>query len=59
LSRQQTFTENTITVVLSVMKQFGLANLGRLGRRPWIIVFAANMMGIFFGSNCSVRLRQF
>jgi formate/nitrite transporter FocA (FNT family) len=40
LSRQQLFTENTITVVLPVMKQFNLANLGRLDRlwRPCHIV---------------------
>ena len=40
LSRQQLFTENTITVVLPVMKQFSFANLGRLGRL-WCIVFDA------------------
>jgi Formate/nitrite transporter len=49
LSRQQLFTENTITVVLPVMKQFSLANLGRLGRL-WSIVFAANMTGTFFAA---------
>jgi formate/nitrite transporter FocA (FNT family) len=49
LSRQQLFTENTITVVLPVMKQFSLANLGRLGRL-WIIVFAANMTGTLFAA---------
>jgi formate/nitrite transporter FocA (FNT family) len=49
LSRQQLFTENTITVVLPVMKQFSVANLGRLGRL-WSIVFAANMTGTFFAA---------
>jgi hypothetical protein len=49
LSRQQLFTENTITVVLPVMKQFSLANLGRLGRL-WSIVFAANMTGTLFAA---------
>jgi formate/nitrite transporter FocA (FNT family) len=47
LSRQQLFTENTITVVLPVMKHFSTANLARLGRL-WTIVFAANMTGTFF-----------
>ena len=49
LSRQQLFTENTITVVLPVMKQFSLANLGLLGRL-WGIVFAANMTGTLFAA---------
>ena len=40
LSRQQLFTENTVTVVLPVMKQLSFANLGRLGRL-WCIVFDA------------------
>jgi formate/nitrite transporter FocA (FNT family) len=44
LSRQQLFTENTITVVLPVMKKFSFGNLGRLGR-IWLIAFAANMAG--------------
>ena len=56
LSRQQLFTENTITVVLPVMKQFSLANLGRLGRL-WSIVFAANMQEPF-SLRCSVLLRR-
>ena len=49
LSRQQLFTENTITVVLPVMKDFTLADLGRLSRL-WIIVFAANMTGTFLAA---------
>jgi formate-nitrite transporter family protein len=49
LSRQQLITENTITVVLPVMKQFNLANLGRLDRL-WSIVFAANMTGTLFAA---------
>lgn len=44
LSRQQLFTENTITVVLPVMKRMSLASLGRLARL-WSVVFAANMAG--------------
>ncbi|HUI22300.1 MAG TPA: formate/nitrite transporter family protein [Methylocella sp.] len=49
LSRQQLFTENTITVVLPVMKQFTLSNLGKLARL-WSIVFLANMVGTFFAA---------
>jgi formate/nitrite transporter FocA (FNT family) len=44
LGRQQLFTENTITVVLPVMADFSLGNLGKLGRM-WSVVFAANMVG--------------
>jgi formate/nitrite transporter FocA (FNT family) len=46
LSRQQLFTENTITVVLPVMAEFSLKNLGRLGRM-WAVVLAANLAGTF------------
>lgn len=44
LSRQQLFTENTITVVLPVMAQFNARNVARLAR-IWSIVFMANMTG--------------
>lgn len=44
LGRQQLFTENTITVVLPVMADFSLLNLGKLGRM-WSVVFAANLAG--------------
>jgi formate/nitrite transporter FocA (FNT family) len=44
LARQQLFTENTITVVLPVLAELSLGNLGRLGRM-WAVVFAANMAG--------------
>lgn len=44
LSRQQLFTENTITAVLPVMAQMTLNNLWRLGRL-WFIVLAANLIG--------------
>jgi formate-nitrite transporter family protein len=44
LSRQQLFTENTITVVLPVMAELTLANVGRLARM-WGIVLAANVVG--------------
>ncbi len=44
LSRQQLFTENTVTVVLPVMADFTWTNVGKLGRM-WTIVFLANMTG--------------
>jgi formate-nitrite transporter family protein len=46
LSRQQLFTENTITAVLPVVANFTLANLWRLGRL-WSVVLAANVVGTF------------
>ncbi len=49
LSRQQLFTENTITAVLPVMADFTLPNLGRLGRM-WSIVLAANLTGTLFAA---------
>lgn len=44
LARQQLFTENTITVVLPVMNEPTVQNLGRLGRM-WTVVFLANLCG--------------
>ena len=44
LSRQQFFTENTITAVLPVMANFSSRNLARMGRL-WGIVLAANLAG--------------
>lgn len=44
MSRQQLFTENTVTVVLPVMADFNLRNLARMGRL-WAIVFCANFVG--------------
>ena len=44
LGRQQLFTENTITPVLSIMAEFSLANL-RSMLRLWGIVLAANLVG--------------
>ncbi len=44
LSRQQLFTENTITVVLPVMAEFTVANVGRAARM-WGIVLSANLVG--------------
>ena len=44
LSRQQLFSENTITVVLPVMREPSARNLLRLARL-WIVVFLSNMVG--------------
>lgn len=49
LSRQQLFTENTITVVLPVMAEFSPRNVGRLARM-WAIVLAANVAGTLFAA---------
>jgi formate/nitrite transporter FocA (FNT family) len=49
LSRQQLFTENTITVVLPVMAKFSLRSLGLLARM-WAIVLAANVAGTLFAA---------
>jgi formate/nitrite transporter FocA (FNT family) len=53
LSRQQLFTENTITVVLPVMAEPTLRNLQNLGRM-WAVVLAANMAGTFFAAAISL-----
>ncbi|MGO9388745.1 formate/nitrite transporter family protein [Rhodoblastus sp.] len=44
LSRQQLFTENTITAVLPVLAEFDFGNVVKLVRL-WCIVFVANMAG--------------
>jgi formate-nitrite transporter family protein len=44
LSRQQLFTENTITVVLPVIAELSVTNVLRLCRM-WAIVLAANVVG--------------
>jgi formate/nitrite transporter FocA (FNT family) len=49
LSRQQLFTETTITAVLPVMAEFSFANLARMGRM-WIIVLLANLAGTLFAA---------
>jgi len=49
LGRQQLFTENTITAVLPVMKQFTVRNVGRL-LRMWAIVWIANTIGTLFAA---------
>jgi formate/nitrite transporter FocA (FNT family) len=49
LSRQQLFTESTITAVLPVAKNFTFDNLGRTARL-WAIVLAANLAGTLFAA---------
>jgi formate/nitrite transporter FocA (FNT family) len=49
LSRQQLFTENTVTVVLPVMADFTAKNLRSLVRM-WTVVLLANMTGTLFAS---------
>ena len=46
LSRQQLFTESTITAVLPVMDKFTTSNVRRLAR-TWAVVLAANTVGTF------------
>lgn len=47
LGRIQLFTENTITVVLPVLKDKSLSLFG-CAARLWAVVFAANLVGTFF-----------
>lgn len=54
LSRQQLFTENTITVVLPVVADPTARNLARLGR-IWGIVFAANLVGTLVSAALSTH----
>jgi formate/nitrite transporter FocA (FNT family) len=49
LSRQQLFTESTITVVLPVLAKFTRRNLF-LTARMWIIVLSANIVGTLFAA---------
>jgi formate/nitrite transporter FocA (FNT family) len=49
LSRQQLFTENTVTVVLPVMADFSMKNLRGLARM-WSVVLVANMAGTLFAA---------
>ena len=49
LSRQQLFTENTITVVLPVMADFTPGKLGLLARL-WGVVLVANLAGTLFAA---------
>ncbi|MGA2893532.1 MAG: formate/nitrite transporter family protein [Xanthobacteraceae bacterium] len=49
LSRQQLFTENTVTAVLPIMAAFSLADLLKLARL-WGVVFLANFAGTLFAA---------
>lgn len=49
LSRQQLFTESTITAVLPVAAEFTWKNVGRM-TRLWVIVLAANLVGTLFAA---------
>jgi formate/nitrite transporter FocA (FNT family) len=49
LSRQQLFTEITITAVLPVMAKLTWTNVGRMARM-WAIVLAANLAGTLFAA---------
>jgi formate-nitrite transporter family protein len=49
LSRQQLFTESTITAVLPVAAEFTWENIGRMARL-WVIVLAANLAGTLFAA---------
>ena len=49
LSRQQLFTESTVTVVLPIVAQPSRAHLAR-GIRMWSIVLAANLTGCLFAA---------
>jgi formate/nitrite transporter FocA (FNT family) len=49
LSRQQLFTENTITVVLPVMADFTVENFLKLSGM-WTLVLLANLMGTLFAA---------
>ena len=49
LSRQQLFTENTITVILPLLARFTRGNLVGVARM-WSIVFVANILGVLFAA---------
>jgi formate/nitrite transporter FocA (FNT family) len=49
MSRQQLFTETTVTAVLPVIAKFNASNLARLARM-WAIVFTANFVGTLFAA---------
>ncbi len=49
LSRQQLFTESTITAVLPLAKDLTFENMGRTARL-WAIVLAANLAGTLFAA---------
>lgn len=49
MSRQQLFTENTVTAVLPVMADINLTNLAKL-TRMWAVVLLANFCGTLFAA---------
>ncbi len=49
MSRQQLFTENTVTAVLPAMAELTWKNLSKLARM-WGVVLAANLTGTFFAA---------
>jgi len=49
MSRQQLFTENTITAVLPVIADLNIANLAKL-TRMWAVVLVANFAGTLFAA---------
>jgi formate-nitrite transporter family protein len=44
LGRQQLFTENTLTVILPLFREFTMKTLGNVARL-WVVVFLANLAG--------------
>jgi formate/nitrite transporter FocA (FNT family) len=49
MSRQQLFTENTVTAVLPVMAELNIGNLAKLARM-WGVVLLANFAGTLFAA---------
>lgn len=49
MSRQQLFTETTVTAVLPVIADFSVGNLARVARM-WAIVLVANLVGTLFAA---------
>ena len=58
LSRQQLFTENTMTAVLPVMTEPTLSNFGRL-LRLWLVVLVGNLVGVVAFAFGVLHLQQF
>ncbi|MDQ6645711.1 MAG: formate/nitrite transporter family protein [Pseudomonadota bacterium] len=58
LSRQQLFTENTMTVVLPTMTEPSLAKFGCL-LRLWSVVLLGNLIGVALFAYGLLHLRQF
>ncbi len=46
LGRQQLFTENTLTVILPLLRKWDIRTLGNVARL-WAVVFVANLAGAF------------